>query len=407
MRNGVEAWIAAPELSAVWERIRRRLEQSGGAATGRLSVELHSRAERHALGGLLGCTVVDRRRRIDLVDLEQRLVSRTSYASLAEVAEAVTGVPLRNRPQERAVQLARRQAPAELARSLVDAPWVEPWLSSLVRSGLLARSLDGEALVAAAVRVVDAVLEEPAVPRSRVELSARLLGDAHALDEDQVLHAAVLRALAAAAGEPLPEGVLARRALWQRYGVSPDLVSSTCLTLGLRSSDGSGASRRLELAARDGAPVHLSGWDLRRDPALDFGATAVLVCENPRVLEALAQRFKGAVAAVCTSGQPNTVVSTVLRRLQDAGCGLRYHGDFDWPGVAISNRLVAEVGVQPWRMGVGEYEEGLTPNGLLLAGPPVEPAWDDELGAVMRSHGRAVHEEAVLESLLDEVDRHW
>jgi uncharacterized protein (TIGR02679 family) len=102
---------------------------------------------------------------------------------------------------------------------------------------------------------------------------------------------------------------------------------------------------------------------------------------------------------------PGLVTLDVLRRLRAGGAALAYHGDFDWPGIAIANRLVDEVGVVPWRMGADEYSDGLDVDGIALAGTPVEPAWDPELGAAMRSHGIAVHEEAVLPELLDALAR--
>jgi uncharacterized protein (TIGR02679 family) len=83
-----------------------------------------------------------------------------------------------------------------------------------------------------------------------------------------------------------------------------------------------------------------------------------------------------------------------------AGARLRYHGDFDWPGITIANRLVMEVGVVPWRMGADQYLAALHGPRLPLLGTPIEPVWDPELGAAMRHHGVAVHEEAVLEDLL-------
>jgi hypothetical protein len=80
---------------------------------------------------------------------------------------------------------------------------------------------------------------------------------------------------------------------------------------------------------------------------------------------------------------------------------LRYHGDFDWPGIAIANRLVGRFRVCPWLMSTEDYEDGLQAGIPLLAGSPVEPAWDNDLDAAMRSQNRAVHEEAVLDQLLE------
>ena len=71
--------------------------------------------------------------------------------------------------------------------------------------------------------------------------------------------------------------------------------------------------------------------------------------------------------------------------------------------MTIANRLITEVGVRPWRMGAAEYVAALHGPRVPLTGSAVEPAWDGELGAAMRHHGVAVHEEAVLEELLDAV----
>jgi uncharacterized protein (TIGR02679 family) len=233
------------------------------------------------------------------------------------------------------------------------------------------------------------------VPVSRTELAAAVLGEAHALDDGRTVAALVLRALAAQAGEVPPVTTAERRGLWERFGVCTDAVSTTCLTLGLRATGGPVAAR-LALAAESGDPVHLTPWDLRRC-RLDV-PDRVLVCENPRVLEAVAERFGGVVPTVCGSGQPALVVVDVLRGL--AGAELPYHGDFDWPGIAIANRLLREFGASPWRMGADEYLAGLRPAAGQLTGMPVEPTWDAELGAVMRHNGTAVHEEAVLSDLL-------
>lgn len=125
----------------------------------------------------------------------------------------------------------------------------------------------------------------------------------------------------------------------------------------------------------------------------------VFVCENPRVLEAIAEGGLDGVAIVCTSGRSTLVVLEVLRRLANSGAHIRYHGDFDWPGIAMANQLVAMFDVEPWRMSADDYLD--SPARLPLVGSEVAPAWDAELGAAMRHRGLAVHEEAVLGGLLD------
>jgi uncharacterized protein (TIGR02679 family) len=81
----------------------------------------------------------------------------------------------------------------------------------------------------------------------------------------------------------------------------------------------------------------------------------VFVCENPRVLEAIAERGLAGIAIVCTSGRSTLVVLEVLRRLAESGAHIRYHGDFDRPGIAMVNQLVAMFDAQPWRMSADDY----------------------------------------------------
>ena len=63
---------------------------------------------------------------------------------------------------------------------------------------------------------------------------------------------------------------------------------------------------------------------------------------------------------------------TVLERLVPAA-QLRYHGDFDWAGIAITNRLAARVAVNPWLMTASDYETGLQAGSPTLLDTPVEP----------------------------------
>ena len=124
----------------------------------------------------------------------------------------------------------------------------------------------------------------------------------------------------------------------------------------------------------------------------------------------MAERDLPGWTAVCTSGEPNLVVDRVLGGLSSAQARLRYHGDFDWPGIAIANRVIARFDARPWHMTADDYVQAVRSDGPVLIGTPAEPSWDPELGAAMRSHGRAVHEESVLAALLaslgDQNNRH-
>lgn len=411
-------WLADPALARIWAVLRDRLEARGLLAQGQVRLTGLARAERHAVSALVGRPVTTAMVTVDLAVLDERLTARSPIGGLLTVVEAVTGSPLQDRPAHRAHRAADRDAPFVAARVTVagdpvlsERPWVPGWLDGVRRSGLLARVSEPVTVMTVAVRVLSELLGPGVITgRARKELAAIAAGGAHELDDGSPVAQVVLRALAAEAGEPLPASASARRRLWERFGVLADAVSTTCLTLGLRSTGGAATAQRLELAADTGDPVHLTPWDLSRAELRIVPGVPVLVCENPRVLEAVAQTHGGQVPVVCTAGQPALVVLDVLRRLSDAGALLRYHGDFDWPGIAITNRLIAEFGVQPWLMSAEHYLAALAGGGparLSLTGNPVDPGWDDELGAAMRHHGVAVHEEAVLRDLLTASGEVW
>jgi uncharacterized protein (TIGR02679 family) len=401
------AWVRDAALKPVWAAARERLERNGIEPRGTLTVRGLDRAGRHAVSGLVGRPVLRETVRLELAVLDDAARERGGAAGLVALLEALGG-PLRNRVAERSASAAAREAPHAAAREwlaanpAVSPPWVEEWLSAVRGSGLLSRLDDADL---AGRRLVQALqvahrLMTAGTPSARNVLAATVTGDAHALDDGTVLSQLVLRALALATGDPLPATTGERRALWERFGVSADTVSSTALVLGLRPVDESAAAARLRAAADAGDPVHVTGWDLARTAVTVSAGTWVLVCENPRVLEAVAQRCGGRVAVACTSGMPGVVAVELLRRLRAGGAELAYHGDFDWPGIAIANRLVAQLGCTPWRMSGSDYLTAVRPDGLPLQGQPVEPSWDAALGAAMREHGVAVHEEAVLDTML-------
>jgi uncharacterized protein (TIGR02679 family) len=85
---------------------------------------------------------------------------------------------------------------------------------------------------------------------------------------------------------------------------------------------------------------------------------------------------------------------------------LWYHGDFDWPGLVIANLVMRRMDARRWRMSTADYEGASRTNGPpLQAGSRVEASWDPQLAAMMERRGLAVHEEAVAEQMLQELQR--
>jgi uncharacterized protein (TIGR02679 family) len=240
---------------------------------------------------------------------------------------------------------------------------------------------------------------------SRGELAERVTGTAHGLDDGTVLARLVLRGIARSQGEEFPRDARGRRELWQSAGVATDEVSSTVLTCGLNPLGDNWRARQLRERASALAETHLTMRDLRRIEWRLAPDTTIFVCENPRVIEA-------AVDAgcrrplVCTSGNPTTTVLALLDALAGAGAGFAYRGDFDWPGVAMANRILGRYQAATWRMSAADYEEHVavardrgTPL-QPLTGQPVAARWDPELTPAMETLGVGVQEESVLELLV-------
>lgn len=417
MIDGTTPPLTDPALAAVMASVARRLERSGLVASGRLTVPGLTRDARRALSGLLGRPVVGDRVVLDLRELDDIVRVRLGVAGgLVAACEDALARPLVDVAAQRDRERRARNEPIERMRAIVDAwpdgtGWANAWVDEVSRTGLLARAREPGLAAAQATELV-ALLTlygagDPSTRgrRSRTELAAHHCGDAHALDDGSVLAALVLRGLAQCAGEPMPRSARDRRELWAAFDVDTDLVSTTALTLGLQAAGGS-LTRRLSLAADAGDPVHLTARNVLHLADAGVRPVRVLVCENPRVLEHAADSRGGTVTMVCTMGRPTTVVTDLLRMLVASGCHLHYHGDFDWPGLAITAGIIATTGAQPWRMAVDDYLDAVAASHgrLRLEGTPTPSPWDPALAEAMEARGLAVHEEALLPGLLQAWD---
>ncbi|MFI9323533.1 TIGR02679 family protein [Kitasatospora aureofaciens] len=408
-------FLAQPDLSRMWTAVHHRLERNGLQPDGSVRLAGCSVAEREALSLLLGRRIATGTATIRLADLDSRLRASAAGCGLITAVEQL-GLSLTDR---RAARDTGRQARAALwtvaeaavaASPLAGQDWVGGWLDDLRRTGALGRLAPQDAVdvLHRAIRVLGLLRsdrEEAAAPYGRGELATRVTGTAHGLDDDTTLSRLVLRGLARAVGSEPPEHAPGRRALWRAAAVVPDEVSSTVLTYGLRPAGHGWRERALRERADHHAETHLTLRELRKLDVELPSDTLVHICENPRVVEAAAEaRCSGVL--VCTSGSASTVVLELLDTLAAAGLRLRYHGDFDWPGIALANRVIRRYSALPWRMAVEDYEQlavharNQGSPGLPLVGIPVEASWDADLAAAMTALNVAFHEELALDWLI-------
>ncbi|HET9690887.1 MAG TPA: DUF2399 domain-containing protein [Acidimicrobiales bacterium] len=386
--------LADPALAPLWRAVVARLERSDRGATGRLAVPPLPQRGVQLLALLTGARTGARPgASVDLSVVEQRLVAFGLGDDLVS-ALAALGHPVSSSAAERRA-VARAAAAARQAARDAVAEWPESWAAEfadgLVRSGGVA-GLGADDAVALVVRVRAVLSSLDGTTVSRVELAARVLGDAHALDRGSRIEAAVARALACRAGLPQSEA----RAAWAAAGIDHDLVSAPALTWGLRLV---GRLGEVTGAATDlGVPVHLSSMALRSWPSSVAAGQRVLVVENPRLVEAAAQR-RVPFAVVATNGQPSTAVRLLVDQLL-AGCAdLGYHGDFDSAGLRMCLAM-HHWGVPPWRMTADDYLAAVSPDLPLDPAPPPPTPWSPSLHDAFAAERRIVHEERLVDALL-------
>jgi uncharacterized protein (TIGR02679 family) len=409
--------LGGDELAPLRQRLRRHFERAvPGAPPGLLRLGSLSAAERETLALLTGRPPRDSKSmQIDVALLDARLRDADIAGTLREALEQIDG-PI--------VHLASVRAAAQASWAAVVASCAHPALGGCLQApaalGLLKR-LARQDLAAAEhlLEAADAVLRRlPASGLARAQLAAETLGNAHALDNGQAaatLVLAVWRQIEKGppgVGDPddLPEDTPnsapdeRSRDVWARAGVLVNELARPALLLNLPVQ-----ADETPLCT-PGEPAYLSLRRLlRSSPHWAVADQTVFVCENPNLVAIAADRLGARCASlVCTDGMPAAAQRTLLTQLVQAGAHLRYHGDFDWPGMQIANHVMRTWGAHPWRFGALDYEASVAIASHTrrdLADARIVASWDAALAPAMQRHGLAIAEEAVAASLLRDLPK--
>jgi uncharacterized protein (TIGR02679 family) len=397
--------LGGEELRWLVERVRARLER-GLSLDGTVTLEGATGAQRRAVARLLGRPVGrGASLHVSLPAVETVLRGAGLAPDLAAAVQALSG-PVTDRAVERSAAERRWATVLAVAERAADhRPALAPWVEWLRGTGVLRRLAGGaperaRELVEQAVAVLDLL---PADGQPLSVVAAAGAGDGHLLDPDRPLATLVLRAAAIIGGVSPGDGAESRRTVWASVGVLAGELTNPVLTLNLPGDPRTATGRALEVWAGSGQPVHLTARQLLRDPP-DLEALrgrGVFVCENPSVVAETANRLGGASAPlICANTHPGAAATVLLRQLEAAGARLRYHGDFDWPGITIANGIMARFGALPWRLDAAAYRSAAPPGGPRLRGSPVAATWDPTLTEAMLALGVKVEEERVLDDLL-------
>lgn len=406
--------LGGDSLTSLRKRLRHRFERGPlDGKLGRLRILNLGEDEHAALAGLMGRPArFSSSIQIDIPVIDAALSRAGVAASLREALELIDG-PIIHAETARA----ELRAGWSSAISAADHPDLSSFLQTPSGLGLLKRLSNSDTEIA--VRLcsrADTVLKAlPAHGMTRAQLAATTLGDAHALDTGQAVATLVLAVWRERivpqhthGDDSLPVEIAREigdervRDIWAKAGVLVNELARPALFLNLHI----GGRRTPPLLS--GEPNYASlRFLLRTNPCWDVSGRDIYVCENANLLSIAADKLGANCAPmVCTDGMPAAAQRVMLQQLVAAGGRLRYHGDYDWPGVRIGNYVIREYGALPWRFDANEYLAGVAQAprpGLALAGPEVEASWDDALTVAMRVHQLAIAEESLADGLLQDL----
>ena len=404
--------FTGPEYLRLFDAARRSLEQTGGDLSRMVTVKTPDDQERRAIIGITGqhrpegVGVLA----VSLADVDLAVREATGHGLIWLLER--TGPPLKDRPAERQRLTDGREAAIRSAeKSFLSARgWYQAWLAELAADGTLTRlvSCDDIGQLRQAARVLEWVeqrIELKAAPAQLAELSATITGGTKALSHGTPLGTLVLRALAFRLGAERPKTTEERRDLWDRNGIIVDDLASRVLVLNLAAGGGP-LGEWLTSAKAHGTPFYVTLNQLVTLGVDPEKRQLVHACENPAVLRRAASELgAGTPPLTCTKGQTSTALHRLAKAITTAQGELSYHGDFDWPGIAIATGIMARHGARPWRLSAADYEAAIKQGAgsVTLAGTRQPTPWDGALGETMAAHGQAVYEESVAGRLIGDL----
>lgn len=410
--------FATSGMKELLKHLRQRLENGDSLERGSISIGNPSPELRHEIHRFFGRP--DRRNsgrlNIDLDKLNHILNTAGLANNAAEAVAILTG-PWTDRKRSRQEEQKRWRQFFEDITSQIESDfpseacaYMKEAIQDANKTGLLKRWSDGDLEHAKdfLYQFMNVMRHLPAQTVSLAELAALSTGDSHALDSGKPLGSLCLRLLSIRLLAKGLNETTDRRLLWESVGIVCDELSAPVLALNIRSTEEGLLGLTLSRHAELGEPLRLTLRQLRKFPFKlqpEEQNPRVFICENPNVLASVAEKLGPRSATlICLDGQPKSAGRALLRIFQQYGARFFYHGDFDGPGLQIANLIIEEFQAQPWRMSVHDYILGLS-CGTPLDSKPPQASWDSELAERMIIEGKAVHEESLIDLLLEDLER--
>lgn len=402
--GGVPESLKHADLRLVWQAARNQLDRFGNDRRGTVCMPSLSDSASLHLSSLLGGVRLTSR--LDLAELESALVS-LSVAEDLDHALTQLGTPPCVRRREVRAQSARRETLRNAMNEQVclwPESWTLQWSDWLFQSGQMAGLDQATAMhmLGQVRQLLDRWQAGEGASVARNDLAVSVCGSAHALDDGLLLERCARRALwHALDGKGDYHNA---RIVWIEAGIYPDRVSAPVLAWNLPLDRQSALGAISSAATSAAVPLHLPAMAFDRHNIIVDSANPVLLVENPRLVEAAAER-KIDRCVISTNGNPSTAVTLLVRALLQSGVVVRNHNDFDSAGIGICRRM-AELGCTPWHMDAVDYLQALkiaADNALQLpldASETGATPWDPRLQYEMNLKKSIVHEELLLDDIL-------
>lgn len=424
--------LKTEECGPLLSRLRKKV-QRGEALTGRCRLSKLTREQATHISELTGANCRGAGVTVNLDVFAQIVVNTGRFDSLESLVQLACGEPLPNLRAARDEQSAQWQQVWEHAEQLMDelrslltqcvdteADRTETQTESFTidslnhvivsmrKSGWLRRLTSRDPITATSLldQAFALLKRLPVRPVPLSVFAAIHCGSAHALDDNTSLGRIMLKLLVKQSISDTPQKkAVRRRRTWESVGIVTDELSSTVLTLNLPATGHTLTDRMLQDHQRCGMPVRLTFRHLRlHRPSFTSPPKTrdshVYVCENPSILAEAANRIgANCPPMVCVEGHPSIACWMLLEQLCSREFQLAYHGDFDWGGVRIANKLYAAFGFEPWRFTSASHSIR-SRHHRKLRPPETEALWDQRLSETIRRAGVSVEEESAIEELL-------